>query len=242
MKRIAILTVLMLTVNVLLYGQNPGPQVAGTDTYLSGIKKALTIPWPHNHTINLVFHGHSVPSGYRDKHEVHTLEAYPQLVLRALKEKYPYAVINIIVTAIGGENSVSGEARFEKDVLPHRPDVLFIDYALNDRGVGLEKARGAWEGMIKKAQEAGIKVILLTPSPDVRVDIFAKDSRSLEAHANQIRELAAQYHTGLADPFARFQEIARREGTIKPYMGSVNHPNDKGHQVIATEIMKWLAN
>ena len=242
MKRITIITAFMLTVTVLLYGQNPDRHVADTGTYLSGIKKALTVPWPGNHTINLVFHGHSVPAGYRDKHEVHTLEAYPNLVLRALKEQYPYAVINIIVTAIGGENSASGEARFEKEVLPYRPDVLFIDYALNDRGLGLEKARAAWEEMIKTALKAGIKVILLTPSPDVRVDIFAKDSRSLEAHAAQIRELAAQYHTGLADPFARFQEIARREGTIKPYMGSVNHPNDKGHQVIATEIMKWFTN
>ncbi len=236
MKRIIIIVTFMLAVADTLHGQG----IASQEDYLSGIKKELTIPWPQNRTINLVFHGHSVPAGYRDHHEVYTLEAYPHVVLEALKKKYPYAVINVIVTAIGGENSVSGQARFEKDVLPHRPDVLFIDYALNDRGQGLEKSKAAWEIMIQTALKAGIKVILMTPSPDQRVDISDSSPNSLQAHAQQIKELAEKYHTGLADPFTRFREIARKEGTIKPYMGSVNHPNAKGHQVIATEIMKWF--
>jgi len=41
----------------------------------------------------------------------------------------------VICTAIGGENSSAGARRFESDVLVHKPDVLFIDYALNDRGL-----------------------------------------------------------------------------------------------------------
>lgn len=236
MKRITIITCMMLLAIASLYAQ----QIADREAYLSAIKKEFTIPWPNNRTINLVFHGHSVPAGYRANHEVYTLEAYPHAVLQALKEKYPYAVINVIVTAIGGENSEKGAARFEKEVLPHRPDVLFIDYALNDRGQGLEHAKIAWEKMIQTALKAGIKVILLTPSPDQRVDIFADGPNSLQAHALQIKGLAEQYHIGLADPFTRFQEIARKEGAITPYMGSVNHPNAKGHQVIATEIMKWF--
>lgn len=213
--------------------------VAGPD-YLSAIKKELNAVWPHNRTINLVFHGHSVPAGYGDRHEVHTLDAYPQQVLEELKQEYPYAVINVIVTAIGGENSISGAKRFEKEVLPHRPDVLFVDYALNDRGAGLEKAREAWEEMIQAALQKGIKVILLTPSPDQRVDILAPGN-DLEKHAEQIRRLAARYHTGLADPFARFTEIAREEDGIKDYMASVNHPNRKGHEIIAAEILHWFA-
>ena len=51
----------------------------------------------------------------------------------------PYSVVNCITTAIGGENSEQGCARFNGEVLVHRPDVVLIDYALNDRGMGLEK-------------------------------------------------------------------------------------------------------
>lgn len=212
---------------------------AGEKDYLKEIKTGLQKEWPHNRTINLVFHGHSVPSGYVNTPNVNTLGSYPHLVLKALKERYPHAVINVIVTAIGGENSISGEKRFRQDVLPHRPDVLFIDYALNDRGVGLEKARAATESMIKMAQAQHIPVILLTPSPDQRVNLL-QPGNELEQFANQIRDLSKQFNTGLADSYARFRELAASGGDIKKYMSWVNHPNEAGHQVIADEIMKWF--
>ncbi|MFN3380244.1 MAG: SGNH/GDSL hydrolase family protein, partial [Runella zeae] len=126
-------------------------KVADSASYLANIKQELVTQWPKNRTINLVFHGHSVPAGFWHNHEVHTLESYPHLVLEKLKEKYPYAVINVIVTAIGGENSLKGQKRFETEVLPHRPDVLLIDYALNDRFSDLGLVKEAWEKMVKAA-------------------------------------------------------------------------------------------
>jgi acyl-CoA thioesterase-1 len=215
-------------------------QVADSSTYLSNLKTELNKIWPKNKTINLVFHGHSVPSGYWTNHEVHTLESYPQLVLQKLKAVYPYAVINVITTSIGGENAIKGEMRFEEDVLTHKPDVVFIDYALNDRGEGLEKAKVAWENMIQKALKANVKVVLLTPSPDTRVNMLATDSKSLQAHALQIADLAKKYHVGLADSYTSFMHILKKGGSIKDYMSGVNHPNLKGHEVISGEIIKWL--
>ena len=70
--------------------------------YLSEVKNRLQVKWPDNHTINLVYHGHRVPSGYFETPHVNTLASYPHVVLKNLKELYPYAVINTIVTAIGG--------------------------------------------------------------------------------------------------------------------------------------------
>ena len=49
------------------------------------------------------------------------------MTLQVLKEYYPYAVVNTITTAIGGENSEQGCVRFAVDVLTHRPDVVFIN-------------------------------------------------------------------------------------------------------------------
>ncbi len=213
-------------------------QPADTATYLAGVRTELKAVWPKNRTINLVFHGHSVPAGFWHDHEVHTLESYPNLVLRRLKKQYPYAVINVIVTAIGGENAVKGETRMEQEVLPHRADVLFIDYALNDRFSDINKVREAWEKMIRAAQARHIPVILLTPSPDQRIDI-TDPANPLEPHVQQIRSLAAQYHTGLADPYPVFQQLTKA-GKQKDYMSHVNHPNEAGHEVIAAEIMKWF--
>lgn len=212
--------------------------IADSATYLSGIKKELVTQWPKNRTINLVFHGHSVPAGFWHDHEVHTLESYPYLTLGKLKAQYPYAVINVIVTAIGGENSLKGQKRFETEVLNHKPDVLFIDYALNDRFSDINAVKEAWEKMIQTALAQNIKVILLTPSPDQRLDILAIEN-PLEAHVQQIKQLAEKYHIGLADPYEHFKKVAAK-GELKDYMSHVNHPNQKGHELIVNELLKWL--
>ena len=214
------------------------PQVAEAGKYLDSIKHELTIQWPKNRMINLVFHGHSVPAGYGDRHEVNTLQSYPNLMLKSLKEKYPYAVINVIVTAIGGENSIKGQMRFDSDVLVHKPDVLFIDYALNDRFSDLAKVKEAWEKMIKAALEKKIKVILLTPSPDQRIEINDA-ANPLEPYIAMIKSLAETYKTGLADPNAKFKEVAA-QGKLKEVMASVNHPNEAGHMLIVKELLPYF--
>ncbi|MCX6219287.1 GDSL-type esterase/lipase family protein [Spirosoma sp.] len=214
------------------------PALADSATYLANIKQELTVQWPKNRTINLVFHGHSVPAGFWHDHEVHTLESYPNLVLAQLKKQYPYAVINVIVTAIGGENAIKGQTRFEQEVLVHKPDVLFIDYALNDRFSDIGKVKEAWSKMVEAALARNVKVILLTPSPDQRLNILDA-ANPLEPHVLQIHQLAKQYHVGLADSYTQFKRVAKN-GELANYMSHVNHPNRAGHDLITSEILKWF--
>ena len=213
--------------------------VADTATYLNDLKTEMQKEWPNNRTINIVFHGHSVPTGYFKTPFVNTLEAYPNLLLKKLKEIYPYAVINIIVTSKGGENSVQGAERFERDVLIHKPDILCIDYALNDRFCGLEKAYTAWSQMIKQAKDRGIKVILLTPSPDQSVD-YSNPNNELKKHTDQIRKIATENQVGLVDSFKAFEFLYSDKEKLSKYMAQVNHPNELGHELIANELMKWF--
>lgn len=214
-------------------------QVADQKTYLADIQAIMKTEWPKNRTINLVFHGHSVPAGYFKTPTVNTLGAYPFQVFQALKNKYPLAVINLINTAIGGENSISGAKRFDEEVLIHRPDVLFIDYALNDRGPGLEKAKAAWEDMIQKALAKNIKVILLTASPDQRVPI--SDTASiLDQHGDQIKALAQKYHLGFVDSYGLFRNQVNQGVSLPELMSQVNHPNEKGHALICASIMSFF--
>ncbi len=212
---------------------------ANPTTYLTDIKTELTKQWPKNRSITLVFHGHSVPSGYFKTPVVNTLGAYPHLLLKRIKDKYPNAVVNVIVTAIGGEQSEQGAARFLTEVLIHKPDVLLIDYALNDRRLGLERAKKAWQTMIEQAQQAGAKVILLTPSPDLKVDMSNPDNE-LNQHANQIRQLADRYQTGLVDSYQLFDARRIQGDTLSRYMSQGNHPNEAGHTLIADELVKWF--
>ncbi|AQQ09239.1 hypothetical protein L21SP3_01041 [Sedimentisphaera cyanobacteriorum] len=215
-------------------------QPANPADYFNNIRTELRKKWPDNRTVNLVFHGHSVPSGYFDTPNVRPFKSYPRLFFKMLKEKYPYAVVNVITTSIGGEKAVEGVKRFEGDVLCHRPDVLFIDYALNDRSAGLKKSKAAWEEMIRKALAEDIKVILLTPTIDIK-HTPGKSSEPLNQHASQIRELAAEYNIGLADLLKAFDNVLAEGVNNKELLSNgYNHPNEKAHQIAAEEIMEWF--
>ncbi|RZK40959.1 MAG: SGNH/GDSL hydrolase family protein [Pedobacter sp.] len=222
-----------------LSGVAQSKKLADSAVYLQDIKTVMHSIFPDNRIINIVFHGHSVPSGYWADREVRTLESYPNLLLKELKKHYPYAVINIILTSLAGEHSINGARRFAVDALAHKPDVVIIDYALNDIGLPLQNVKSAWEEMIKLAIEKNTKVILLTPSPDQRINMLEKGNK-LSLNAEQIRSLAMKYQVGLADPFVKFQQILREMGTTFSYMSHINHPNEAGHAIIANELIKWF--
>lgn len=212
--------------------------ITSFETYLDYLKKELGEKWPKNRTINLVFHGHSVPTGYMVDGETDRLNAYPFSTLKLINDYYPYSVVNIITTSIGGEQAEQGAQRFKDEVLIYKPDVLFIDYGLNDRSIGLKRAEIAWEQMIVEALKYGAKVILLTPTPDLKEDIISDDT-PLEKHSQQIRDLAKNYNVGLVDSYALFKSLAKK-GSLKGYMSQNNHINQKGHQFVANAIFEYF--
>lgn len=216
--------------------------LADPTMYLHELVAMLKKPWPETHLVNIVCHGHSVPAGYFAAPFVDTFNAYPHLLHRALKERFPFAVMNVIVTAIGGEHSESGAERLERDVLCHRPEVLTIDYALNDSKIGLERAKGAWQGMIERAKERGIKVILCTPTPDSTQSpqATAAQRARLQEHARQIRELAAKNDVGLADSLVATEHYQRAGGSLSDLLSWNNHPSRRGHELVVLELMRWF--
>ena len=78
--RCLIFTFLMFGVS-----QLHGQEIASKASYLEKIKAEMLVEWPKNRTINLVFHGHSVPAGYFKTPTVNTLASYPYLVLKDIK-------------------------------------------------------------------------------------------------------------------------------------------------------------
>ena len=208
--------------------------------YLSELCNTLSYRWPDNRTVNLVCHGHSVPSGYACTPFVDSFHAYPHLMHRTLAQRFPYAVINVIVTAIGGENSVQGAARFREDVLCHKPDLVTIDYGLNDRGVPMKRAEDAWRQMIELALEHCVPVILLTPSWDQTWLVQSEEWHLLVQHADQIRRLAEEYQVGLADSFAAYEKEVKEQGDLLNLLSHWNHPSPLGHQLIARELTAWF--
>jgi acyl-CoA thioesterase I len=208
---------------------------------LSAVKAELLKKWPSNRTVNIVFHGHSVPAGYHKTPEVKPFESYPHLVNLGLAATHPFAVINVIKSCIGGESSPAGASRFESDALSHRPDIVLIDYALNDDRKPIKQVKDSWLAMIRSAKKAKVPVVLLTPTGNSGVNI--KDhAQPLAICAEMIRRLSAEEQVILADVSAAWQaELAKGtpEGEL---LSQPNHPNLRGHQLAADVILKALTD
>lgn len=203
---------------------------------LPEVVTALELKWPKNQTMHIVCHGHSVPAGYFKTPAVHADEAYPHGLQTGLRARFPHAVLNVVVTAIGGEASDRGAARFERDVLALRPTVVTIDYSLNDRRLGLEKAKASWTAMIVAAKAAKVKVILLTPTPDQNAKL-ADPQDPLNLHAEQVRSLAKEHGVLLVDSLALFKAKIAAGTPLPDLMSQVNHPNAVGHALVTAALL-----
>ncbi len=212
---------------------------ANVETYLQPLRTELQRRWPNNRTVRIVAHGHSVPTGYFRDGKVETFKAYPHLLHQKIAEAYPNSVVNMIPTGVGGETAVVGVKRFADDVLALKPDVVTIDYGLNDRRVGLKATREAWASMIKMAKSNGVKVVLMTPTGDLNANIF-DESDPLSQHAKQIRELAAEHEVGIVDSYQIFRDHATRRDGYKDLMSQGNHPNYAGHLLVAEGLAVWF--
>jgi lysophospholipase L1-like esterase len=206
---------------------------------VDGLFAPLEVKWPKNRTFNIVFHGHSVPSGYHKTPDVRPFDSYPHLFHVRLKELYPHAVINVIVTAIGGEDSVAGAARFEADVLRHKPDLVFIDYALNDRRKSPEQVEAAWRSMVALAGKNKVPVVLMTPTGDSAADLSNVED-PLRQRADLIRRVAKEEEVLLADVSAAWQAEMAKGTPQNQLLSQPNHPNRRGHEVALGAICECL--
>ncbi|UCD50194.1 MAG: SGNH/GDSL hydrolase family protein, partial [Phycisphaerales bacterium] len=65
-------------------------------------------------------------------------------------EQFPQADVREINAAIGGKGSDLGVFRLQHDVLCHRPDLLFVEFAVNDGGAPPEQIHRSMEGIVRQ--------------------------------------------------------------------------------------------
>jgi lysophospholipase L1-like esterase len=70
------------------------------------------------------------------------------------KENWPNAKISEINAAIGGTGSDLGVYRNEQDVLQHKPDLVFVEFAVNDSGASPENIWRGMEGIVRQTWKA----------------------------------------------------------------------------------------
>ena len=66
------------------------------------------------------------------------------------QQQYPHAKVSEINAAIGGTGSMLGAFRLRHDVLQFHPDLLFVEFAVNDSGAPPQQIRQTMEGIVRQ--------------------------------------------------------------------------------------------
>ena len=83
------------------------------------------------------------------------------LIGRRLEERYPDAHFKFVDAAIGGTGSGLGIFRLERDVIPYKPDIVFVEWLVNDGemqefrlgSICVAGRNAAWVSRIDKVEE-----------------------------------------------------------------------------------------
>jgi len=188
------------------------------------------------------------------------LRVYADILRETLPQRgIPATVIN---AGVGGNNTEQARARFESDVLAHKPDLAIIQFGLNDSCIDLwdgkdkpRVTRGAYlENLRYFVESLGARdcdVILMTPNPmrwtEPLLKLYGRAPFDVNdpwgfnltnrEYAQGVRELAKDLNVPLVDVYQHFYDYdaARNQSTVDLLLDGM-HPNTAGHVLIAD----WL--
>ncbi len=159
-------------------------------------------------------------------------------ITRYLKETYPEAEITAINAAVGGTGTDLGFFRCEHDLLQYNPNLVFIEFAVNDSGISSEEQFKCYESCLRQ---------IMTKDPTTEIVCVFTITKEIEQKLltfGDFRSRTAQttlaYHYGL--DMVNIGEhlrmaVAMNGGDWMKYTIDNVHPNDEGY-LILTEAMK----
>ncbi len=160
--------------------------------------------------------------------------SYRALVSDFLETAYPQAHLKFWDAAIGGTPSKLGVFRMDRDVLPYKPDLTFVEFAVNDGNA--EDSLETMEGIIRK---------LKTSNPEMAVFIIVIGAGKHEKygtarHLEHIK-LADYYGLAYADICGPVK-AGIKAGTLDTdvLLADGCHPSDAGYRLYADIIVQAL--
>jgi GDSL-like Lipase/Acylhydrolase family len=159
-------------------------------------------------------------------------DGWRPMTTRWLREQFKGLEVKEVNAAIGGTGSLLGVFRFGKHVLQYDPDLLFVEFAVNDNGMPDDSVKATMEGIVRQAW-----------APERKPDICFVYTT---AHDLQI---PTQRHQAVADaygiPAVDFQAVIRAlcvPGLIDWDILAADrvHPGEWGHSIYAATLATFL--
>lgn len=148
-----------------------------------------------------------------------------------LQQQYLGKQISYVDGAYGGTPPWQTVFRLRRDILPHKPDLVFIEYAVNSYQ---DNARN-W-----LAEDGLVRQLLRQPQQPEIVFVYVgndKGDRDLE----KVQPVARHYGFLEVDVRAHLQKkFDAQELTWKDIAGDAIHPNQRGHAIYAEAVTTLL--
>lgn len=150
-----------------------------------------------------------------------------------LRESFPAAQITGINAGIGATPSFLGTFRLDRMVLDHKPDLVFVEFSVNDPSTFPNLLENeiyeAYESVVRRCLEAGVAVI--------QVFLNDRDNNGLQ----RIHSKIAQYYRV---PTISYHNAVYPDGKLICDWTRLSpdeiHPNNVGHALLGTCVCNYL--
>ena len=189
--------------------------------------------------VTVVYFGGSITAGAGASQPEQT--SYRALVGQWLTRTFPEAAVTDVNASIGGTGSDLGAFRAGRDVLSRRPDLVFVEFAVNDGGAPDATVDRSMEGIVRQVRRAD-------PAADLCfvytfVTDWLPDLGAGRLHPSVQRDEIVAAHYGIpsvnvALPAAR--KLLAGTMTREEFSKDGVHPTDAGHRIYADTLIAFL--
>jgi lysophospholipase L1-like esterase len=169
-----------------------------------------------------------------------------------LQAAYPRTSIRGVNAGVGGTGSTLGAFRVKEDILPSHPDLVFVEFAVNDFGVDSLTVSQAMEGIVRRIRRTDPEtdVCFLYSINQIMIDTY-KSGQQPPA-VRYMERVAAYYRLpsvnfaydvlGLLQNGGMVFRGTAADTTSGPTVFSLDgtHPTPKGHQVYTNTLKRAL--
>ena len=168
--------------------------------------------------ITVAYIGGSITEGYN----AGTTEFYAKTCTDLLQGYFPDITVTGVNAGISGTPSLLGNLRLERDVLSADPDIVFVEFAVND----------GQEADYKNAYESLVRT-LLTQDKDIAVVLLFTVLDSGYTCQEHMSQIGANYDLPMISVHdSVYAEIEAGRMTWQDYSNDQSHPNAYGHKCI----------
>ena len=179
----------------------------------------------------IVCFGDSITAGYAVR------RGFPSFLLESLRQRFPDSKIEMINSGISGDTSQDGLGRLDWAVLSYEPDLVTINFGINDcvLGLSLEEFEMNLVEMVRLIRAGPDSEILLLSSQPLESPPY--DQRVLDYYQT-VERVAKEMNVGFVDVYGAWMKRVRAGTPLSSLiLPGLDHPNEAGYRIIAEELM-----